>query len=1620
MSTNIEPQPINDDWWSTFDPNEATIAERRGYISWCTLLYRHRFDVKGYSTMEIHDLLVMDFEGWTVRQLESAGKKYIYDLRHLLRELGIYVKKEARYNIAQALLNAVQSDVPMEWPADDLERPSTPTAERPSTPTAKRPSTPTPAPAPQIPNRPVNQEKADQTPHPLTVNTALLVASRISTQELLQDTRVATNSQVDYLKQITAIAKLYTGNEDKYSGDIRESFDSKYRIFINYVKMAALPYEGIAIAFPTMLRGIALNFYHAALEGRDLSIEELIDKFKQRFETEERIRLLVSEWNSASIETTIAKNTDKSMINCLDILVRDLTDLQTCLPHPMRQPYLLRDQLLKACNLPIFKVARLKPAETLMGVVGDLQTAIQTEAQTNPASSTALYYANCGHDHNPNDSAVDAFYTDRKYHQRPARGRPSRDNFGRAPSRSRTGKNLCWVCGKDNCISYNHTDFERMKARRHLDQRQQQLGEQHLRTRQFLLQADDELSRELSQDDDSIDPDRYIMDSVNQDGIPEVTLTTPAENTTNYLVAVATQDQTSAVQLVSTLSDRSLAHALTHRDNLTHPTTYTLENSRPSRYGVCSSFMGILIDTGAAKFSTAGSAQFDAYCRDFSLSPIAELDGSKAGAVVACFGIGTSESIGTATVQSPIGDVIFHIVEAETPFLLSMADMDRLGVVFNNLTNHIVKPSPGNNFATPTMAYPVVRQFGHPFLVWGPTAASYLSEVELRRLHRRFGHPSSSRLLRLIERAGYNEPWHQQLLKRIGRFCRQCQRHGQSPRRFRFTLSNGDARFNYTVLVDVMYINSSPVLHVIDEATSFQAARFLSSMTAEAVWEALRVCWIDTYIGPPDICVHDAGTNFRSVTFQDNCQALGIRTKCIPVEAPQSIGKLERYHGPLRRAFEVICDDYKALGVAIHKTAILQMAVKAVNDTAGPDGLVPTLLVFGAYPRLSPDSPSPTITERAESIKKAMTEVANLHAQRQVREALARRNGPDTGPLQNVPIGSDVWVWRTHQKEWQGPYKLLSQEDETCIVQLPGGPTEFRSTAVKPYHQDIDDSSDHKEDTAPEDNPPDEQPRRSARERIPSRRAREAQDIGTFLTKTATAQEVADGLFDEAQRKEIYGLIEGGVFDVADASSIPKGTRIFKSRFVNEWKAWGTEDTYAKSRWVVQAYNDSEKKTILTQAPTVQRVSIRLLLCIATILQLAISSRDISQAYTQSLTKVARDIYIYPPTGLGLAKGQLLKIVWPLYGLPEAGTHWVNTYLAYYKDQLNMRHSAFDACLLANTEDEATGFIAVQVDDTLIAANKQFLVKEAAELQKAGFLSKPLEHLIKGSTLRFNGINVKQADEIIVTQEQQIHRLEPITTEKGSLPSMEKLSDKLKQEYIAQRARGAYIAASCQPERSFDYAYAAQYPDPTYEQLQKLNTAIEWQKNNETRGIRYTKLDVETLQIVIFTDSSFANNEDMSSQIGYVIVIVDDSGRANVVDWKSIKSRRVTRSVLAAELYAMAQGFDIGVAIKSTMDDFLRTSRCNDPIPLVLATDSQSLYDCLTKLGTTKEKRLMVDIMSLREGYQRQVISEIWRIDSSDNPADAMTKAKANGALTQLLNNNKLDINLLGWVTRDR
>jgi hypothetical protein len=69
---------------------------------------------------------------------------------------------------------------------------------------------------------------------------------------------------------------------------------------------------------------------------------------------------------------------------------------------------------------------------------------------------------------------------------------------------------------------------------------------------------------------------------------------------------------------------------------------------------------------------------------------------------------------------------------------------------------------------------------------------------------------------------------------------------------------------------------------------------------------------------------------------------------------------------------------------------------------------------------------------------------------------------------------------------------------------------------------------------------------------------------------------------------------------------------------------------------------------------------------------------------------------------------------------------------------------------------------------------------------------------------------------------------------------------------------------------------------------------------------------------------------------------------------------------------------------------------------IVTCTNSFSIYECLMKLGTTKEKRLMINIIIIRQAYEQQDVSDIRWIDGRDNPADAMTKAGPNRALEQL------------------
>jgi hypothetical protein len=69
--------------------------------------------------------------------------------------------------------------------------------------------------------------------------------------------------------------------------------------------------------------------------------------------------------------------------------------------------------------------------------------------------------------------------------------------------------------------------------------------------------------------------------------------------------------------------------------------------------------------------------------------------------------------------------------------------------------------------------------------------------------------------------------------------------------------------------------------------------------------------------------------------------------------------------------------------------------------------------------------------------------------------------------------------------------------------------------------------------------------------------------------------------------------------------------------------------------------------------------------------------------------------------------------------------------------------------------------------------------------------------------------------------------------------------------------------------------------------------------------------------------------------------------------------------VLALEIYGIVRGTDIAFVIRST-PKIITNNLGLLAILIIVCTDSYSLYKCLVKLRTTKEKRLMINIIAIR------------------------------------------------------
>ena len=297
----------------------------------------------------------------------------------------------------------------------------------------------------------------------------------------------------------------------------------------------------------------------------------------------------------------------------------------------------------------------------------------------------------------------------------------------------------------------------------------------------------------------------------------------------------------------------------------------------------------------------------------------------------------------------------------------------------------------------------------------------------------------------------------------------------------------------------------------------------------------------------------------------------GITVTEAPIESPSTMSHVERYHAPLRAAYLKIRESLSRTT----KEERLQLAVKAVNDTVGPEGLCPTLLVFGTLPRPARIHPAATQLERAKAKGEATKEFHKEISKRKIAFAKKHTHSPkgkaSNAEIHKLPAGAPVRVWRESLNSWEGPFPFISIDGETVIVQLPHGRKLFRSTVIKPVNGSG--FGDNLE-TAEKEEP-----------------LTETQTQALFgQTKVRIASKKEAHKFKTAREEELHGLIEGKIFEVVKRDSVPKGKIIYGTRFIDAVKTVDN-NTKLKSRLVAQNYMDEEATTISTTSPTIQRAS---------------------------------------------------------------------------------------------------------------------------------------------------------------------------------------------------------------------------------------------------------------------------------------------------------------------------------------------------------------------------------------------------------------------------------------------
>ncbi len=336
---------------------------------------------------------------------------------------------------------------------------------------------------------------------------------------------------------------------------------------------------------------------------------------------------------------------------------------------------------------------------------------------------------------------------------------------------------------------------------------------------------------------------------------------------------------------------------------------------------------------------------------------------------------------------------------------------------------------------------------------------------------------------------------------------------------------------------------------------------------------------------------------------------------------------------------------------------------------------------------------------------------------------------------------------------------------------------------------------------------------------------------------------------------------------------------------------------------------------------------------------------------------------------------------------------------------LRIKTTEADPCLLFRFNEKNTldGLVCLQVDDSIGSSLEHFHTQEDKASQ--AFKSKGQTLLKNGMEINFNAQHLKTEDgNVFALQKAYVNRVPKENVPRNATSFM---SHRRKAACMSNCTR-LYVACAVNQLSQVKEIEAA---DPDFKRLDDIFSRL---KPDNFR-LCFSNVDIDTLEIHVFADASFATDKDLSSQIGYVIVLVDDKGNCSFLSCSNSKGSRATRYILAAELDALAHGFD-AVFARSHIVGKLPVWKMKAQV----LTDSRTLFESVTSLCSMTGKRLLIDIYCLREAYRNVDLANLGWIRTQDNISDALTRDKKSSALHNVLKTQRIHSPVAQWIFQGR